>query len=36
MSGGEKKSVTPENSKEKTPKTLEVPKLGKANDTDDE
>ena len=36
MSAAQRKSVTPENSKKKTPKMLEVPKLSEANDTDDE
>ena len=36
MSAAQRKTVTPENSKKKTPKKLEVPKLGEANDTDDE
>ena len=35
-SRGERKSGDPENSKENTPKTLEVPNLDEANDTDDE
>ena len=36
MSAAQKKTVTPENSKKKTQKMLEVPELGEANDTDDE
>ena len=35
-SRAQRKTVTPENSKTKTPKMLEVPKLGEANETDDE
>ena len=36
MSATQRKTVTPENSKKKAPKMFEVPKLGEANDTDDE
>ena len=36
MSTAQRKSVGPESSKQKTPKMLEVPKLGEPNDTDDE